>query len=85
MGTSTTVVSHIYAPRFTTLVLVESVGGTYMQYLTFYLVNTPPLPVPHLGVDMETLYYSPIEVADLPSLLILSSQSPESQKLDGQD
>ena len=30
-----------------------------------------------------TLYYTPIEAADLPSLLILSS--PEPQKLDGQD
>jgi len=63
-----TVVSRIYAPRFATLVLVENVGGAYMRDLTFYLANTPPLP---------------IEAADLPSLLILSS--PEPQKLDGQD
>jgi len=34
-----TVVSRIYAPRFATLALVESVRGAYMQDLTFYLVN----------------------------------------------
>jgi len=54
-----------------------------MQDLTFYLANTPPLPLPRLDVDIGTLYYRRIEVADLPSLLILSS--PEPQKLDGQD
>jgi len=53
-----------------------------MWDLTFYLVNTPPLPVPCLDVNIGT-YYRPIESADLPSLLILSS--PEPQKLDGQD
>ena len=47
-----------------------------MRDLTFYLANTPPLPVPRLDVDI-TLYYRPIEAADLPSLLV--------QKLDGQD
>jgi len=74
---SNTVVSRIYAPRFATLALVESVGGgAYMRDLTFYLANTPPLPVPRLDVDI-TLYYRPIEAADLPSLLV--------QKLDGQD
>ena len=56
-----------------------------MRDLTFYLTNTPPLPVPHLDVDIGTLYYRPIEAADLPLLLILSSRSPEPQKLDGQD
>ena len=25
--------------------------------MTFYLTNTPPLPVPHLDVDIRTLYY----------------------------
>ena len=54
-----------------------------MRDLTFYLANTPPLPVPRLDVDIGTLYCSPIEAADLPSLLILLS--PEPQKLDGQD
>ena len=54
-----------------------------MQDLTFYLANTPPLPVPRLDVDIGTLYYRPIEADDLPSLLILSSPKP--QKLDGQD
>ena len=68
--------SRIYAPRFATLTLVESVGGAYMWDLTFYLANTPPLPVPRLDVDI-TLYYRPIEAADLPLLLV--------QKLDGQD
>ena len=68
--------SRIYAPRFAALTLVESVGGAYMRDLTFYLANTPPLPVPCLDVDI-TLYYRPIEAADLPSLLV--------QKLDGQD
>ena len=53
---ASTVVSRIYAPRFATLTLVESVGGAYMRDLTFYLTNTPPLPVPRLDVDI-TLYY----------------------------
>jgi len=69
-------VSCIYAPCFATLTLVESVGGDYMRDLTFYPANTPPLSVPRLHVDL-TLYYRPIEAADLPSLLV--------QKLDGQD
>jgi len=56
-----------------------------MRDLTFYLANTPPLPVPCLDVDIGTLYYRPIEAADLPSLLILSSRSLEPQKLNGQD
>ena len=75
--TRCTVVSCIYAPRFATLTLVENIRGAYMQDLTFYLANMPPLPVPCLDVDIGTLYYRPIEAADLPSLL--------SQKLDGQD
>jgi len=54
-----------------------------MWDLIFYLTHTPPLPVPRLDVDIGTLYYRPIEAADLPSLLILSSPKP--QKLDGQD
>ena len=78
-----TVVSCIYAPRFANFVLVESVGGAYMWDLIFYLANTPPLPVPRLDVDIGTLCYRPIEAADLPSLLILSSPKP--QKLDGKD
>ena len=57
----------------------------YMRDLTFYLLNTPPLPVPRLDVDIGTLYYRLVEAADLPSLLILLSRSPEPQKLDGQD
>ena len=77
-------VSHI-RPRFATLALVESVGGAYMRDLTFYLANTPPLPVPRLDVDIGTLYYRPVEAADLPSLLILLSRSPEPQILNGQD
>ena len=49
-----------------------------MRDLTFYLANTPPLPVPRVRLDVDiTLYYRPIEAADLPSLLV--------QKLDGQD
>ena len=50
-----TIVSRIYAPPFATLALVENVGGAYMRGLTFYLANTPPLPVPRLDVDL-TLY-----------------------------
>ena len=49
-----TIVSRIYAPRFATLALVESVGGAYMRDLTFYLANTPPLPVTRLDVDYIT-------------------------------
>ena len=84
-----TVVSRIYAPRFATFLLVESVGGggegggLYVGSDT-YLTNTPPLPVPRLDVDIG-IYYRPVEATDLPSLLILLSQSPELQKLDGQD
>ena len=77
--------SRIDAPHFATLALVESAGGAYMQDVTFYLANTPPLPVSRLDVNIGTLYYRPVEAADLPSLLILLSQSPEPQKLDGQD
>ena len=61
-----TLVSRIYAPHFVTLVLVESVGGAYMQDLTFYLANTPPLPVPRLCLDVDIGTYRPIEAADLP-------------------
>jgi len=49
-----TIVPHIYAPSFVTLVLVESIVGAYMQVLTFYLANTPPLVV---DVYIGTLYY----------------------------
>jgi len=59
---SITVVSRIYASRFATLALVESVGGAYMQDLTFYLA---PLPVPRLDADIGTLYDRLIEAADL--------------------
>ena len=51
-----TVVSRIYAPRFATLALVESVGGTYMRDLTFYLANMPPLTRPRLDFDIVILY-----------------------------
>ena len=45
-----------------------------MRDLTFYLANTPPLPVPRLDVNIAI---GTLEAADLPSLLV--------QKLDGQD
>ena len=77
-----TVVSCICAPHFATIALVESVGGAYMRDLTFYLMNTPPLPVPLLDVDIGTLYYRPLEAADLPSLLILSSETRWSRSTD---
>ena len=48
------VVSRIYAPHVATLALVENVGGAYMRDLTFYLANTPPLPVPRLDGDVGT-------------------------------
>ena len=55
-------------------------------YMLYHSVpHMPPLPVPRLDVDIGTLHYRLLEAADLPSLLILSSQSPESQKRDGQD
>jgi len=60
MSKESTVVSRIYAPPFAILTLVENVEGAYMRDLTFYLANTPPLPVPRLDVDI-TLYYRPIE------------------------
>jgi len=46
-----------------------------MRDLTLYLANTPPLPVPLIDVDIGTLYYRLLEAADLPSLLILSSET----------
>ena len=69
------VVSRIYAPRFATLALVES--GAYMRDLTFYLANTPPLPGPHLGVDMGILQKLVRHRSAFASLVL--------QKLDGQD
>ena len=45
-------VPHIRPPPFATLAPVENVGGAYMRDLTFYLVNTPPLPFPRLDVDI---------------------------------
>ena len=44
-----TVASCIYAPRFATLALVESVGGACMRDLTFYLANLGP----RLDVDIH--------------------------------
>ena len=55
MSSYITVVSRIYAPRFATLALVESIGGAYMRDLTFYLANVPPLPGPRLDVDIGIL------------------------------
>ena len=71
-------VSRIYAPPFCNLNASRKRRGGYMRDLTIYPANTPPLPLPRLDVDI-TLYYRPIEAADinLPSLLV--------QKLDGQD
>ena len=52
-----------------------------MRDLTFYSVHMPPLPGPHLDVDIGTLCYSRRSWfdTDWPSLLL----SP--QKLNGQD
>ena len=44
-------VPHI-RPPFATLALVKNVEGAYMGYLTFYLANTPPIPVPRLDVHI---------------------------------
>jgi len=65
-------------PRFATLVLVKSIGGAYMQDQTFYLTNIPPLPVPHLDVDIGTLYYRPIEAGSTPIFLCFS-RPPETR------
>jgi len=72
-----TVVSRIYAPRFATLALLDSVGGAYMRDLTFYLTNTPPLPGPRLDVDIGTLLQTDRSWfnTDLPSLLSSSRKS----------
>ena len=77
-GSGYTVVSRIYAPRFATLALVESVGGgLYAGSDILSCEYAPaPLPVSCLDVDMGTLYYRAIEAADLPSPLILSSPEP---------
>ena len=52
-----TVVFRTYAPRFATLALVKNVGGAYMRDLTFYLANTPPLPV--LCLDVHIIITDP--------------------------
>ena len=69
---ASTIVSHIYAPHFATLALLESIGGAYMQDLQFYFANTPPLPVPRIDVvDIGTLLQTDKSWfdTDLPSLL----------------
>ena len=45
MSTST-VVSHKYAPPFATLASVQNAGGAYTRDATISLAITPPLPVP---------------------------------------
>ena len=77
VGFTCTLVSRIYAPRFATLTLVESVGGAY-NYAGSDILSREyaTSSVPRLDVDI-TLYYRPIEAADLPSQLV--------QKLDDQD
>jgi len=75
-----TIVSHIYAPRFVTLVLVESIVEAYMQVLTFYLANTPPLVV---DVYIGTLYcilLTDIEAGSTPVCLRFS-RPPETRIL----
>ena len=49
-----------------------------MWDLTFYLANTPPLPGPHLDVDIGTLYHRPIEASSTPIYLHFSPP-PETQ------
>ena len=53
-----TVVSRIYAPRFATLALVESIGGGLICGIWHFISQTP-LPVPRLDVGIRTLYYRP--------------------------
>jgi len=67
-----TVVFRIYTLDFATLAPVESVGGAYMRDVTFYLANTPPLPGPHLDVDIGTLYYRPLKKLVQPQLAFTS-------------
>ena len=55
-----------------------------MQDLTFYLANTPPLPVPPLDVDTGTLYYRQIEAGSTP-VCFGFSRPPETQIPCGQD
>ena len=56
-----------------------------MRNLTFYLVNTPPLLVPRLDVDIGTLYYyKPIEAGSAPVCLCFS-HPPETRIPIGQD
>ena len=75
-----TVVSRIYAPRFATSAVVESVGGAYMHMrdLTFYFANTPPLPGPHLDVDMGAILKTVTE-AGLTPICLRSSCPPETR------
>ena len=53
-----------------------------MRDLTFYLANTPPLPVPRLDVDI-TLYYRPVPIeASCRSALATSSETRWSRSTD---
>jgi len=70
----------MYAPCFATFVLVISVVGVYMLDLTFYLANTPPLPVPRLDVDIGTLHvYYRLIGASSTQICLHFSRPPETQ------
>ena len=72
-------------PLFCNLSASRKRRGRLICGIWHFILWIPPLLVPRLDVDIGTLYYRPTEAADLPSLLILLSRSPEPQKLDGQD
>jgi len=55
-------------PLFCNLSTSQICRGAYMWDLTFYVVNMPPLLVPHLDVDIG-MYYKPIEAGLTPVCL----------------
>jgi len=49
----------LYLPRtgkhHSSVTILSPLGRAYMRDLTFYLANTPPLPGPHVDVDIGIL------------------------------
>ena len=80
-----TMVSHIYAPCFATLALVESVGGLICRIQHFILQLRPLFPVPCLDIYMGTLIYYRLIEAGSTSVYLHFSDPPEIQIPCGQD
>ena len=70
-------------PQFCNLSTSQMCRGAYMGDLTFYVVNTPPLPVPRLDVYIR-MHYRPIEAGSTPVCLCFF-RPPETRIPCGQD